>query len=99
MRHHRLTEGSGQRYDADGNLEWGALMVGEDRVVRWFTRDELAAMEGIGEYSGSTGYVVYEDRPKGQARMAGGSPSPPGVDQWDAAAEQREKTRARLEGA
>ncbi len=59
MRHYRLHHTD--RYDEDGSVEHGNLMVGDDKIVRWFTHAELRAMQGIGVYSGAIGYSVYDD--------------------------------------
>jgi len=49
------------RGDSEGGMTHGTLMVGDDRIVRWFTWDELSAMSGVGVYSGAHGYNVYDD--------------------------------------
>lgn len=60
MLHHRMTEAD--RFEADGKLTHGVQMIGDDHVVRWFSHAELAEMQGVGDYRGSFGYAVYEDK-------------------------------------
>lgn len=59
MLHYRLHQTD--RFDAEGGVTHGNLMVGEDGIVRWLSHPDLARMAGVGAYSGSFGYAVYDD--------------------------------------
>lgn len=47
------------KYLSDGSAEYGQLLIGEDRIVRFFTLEEISEMEGVGTYSGASGYFEY----------------------------------------
>jgi hypothetical protein len=49
-------------YDTDGNKVGGSKFVGEDNIVRWFSQEDQAGMEGIGKQLGY-GYAMYQDDP------------------------------------
>lgn len=73
MKHYRLHETN--RFDEAGGMAHGTMMVGDDKIVRWFTHSELRETEGIGVYSGAIGYCVYDDEgkfdiPRPDARLA-----------------------------
>ena len=61
MRYYRLSLDSQLRYDEDGHGVRVHAFVGEDGVQRWFTDDELRAMEGVGRWYPAQGHNVYED--------------------------------------
>lgn len=50
-------------YDDEGQAVRGAMFVGEDNLVRWFSNESQHRMEGVGPYSGAFGYLAYEDSP------------------------------------
>ncbi len=47
------------KYRADGPTESGKLLLGEDGIVRFFVHAEISDMEGVGTYSGASGYCEY----------------------------------------